>query len=84
MFLEGRIKDFGRSLRLLFFPLREIFARSGGPGRSRNGVGTRVEIFDPRNVYIGGVARGRGRALRGDGVRLGRVGGIGHWRVHCG
>ena len=26
-----------------------------------------MEIFDPRNVYIGGVARGRGRALRGDG-----------------
>ena len=84
MFLEGWIKILGEVFDFFFFPLREFLRAQEGPGGREMGVGTRVEIFDPRNVYIGGVARGRGRALRGDGVRLGRVGAIGHWRVHCG
>ena len=32
MFLEGRIKVFGRSLRLLFFPLRKFLRAQEGPG----------------------------------------------------
>ena len=75
MFLEGRIKVFGRSLRLLFFSASRNFARSGGPGRSRNGVGTRVEILT-LEMCTSGAWRG------GEGGRCAATGcGSGGWAL---